>query len=136
MRLGCGVLCVCVCGWGGAALPFSWREVFNWRVTLGGRLVSSSPSITRGQEMPEVMLLLPYPPPTETHRQLCRAPPLTSPPPPRDLPSPGYLLPGDARPDASLCSRANEENGDTVHRFMERRENLTPRGHWRRAGGS
>lgn len=30
-------------------------------------------------------------------------------------------------PDGCLCSRANEENGDTVHKFMERRENVNPR---------
>lgn len=38
----------------GEAAVQRW-EVFNWRVTLGARLVSSSPSIMHGQEMPEVM---------------------------------------------------------------------------------
>lgn len=48
----------CIAGGGGAAVQL-W-ELFNWRVTLGARLVSSSPSITRGQEMPEVMLPAPH----------------------------------------------------------------------------
>lgn len=49
-------------GWGvGAAVQR--REVFNWRVTLGARRVSSSPSITRGREAPEVMQARAPPPP-------------------------------------------------------------------------
>lgn len=48
-----GRRCVAAVG-GGGRLQFSVWEVFNWRVTLEDRLISASPSITRGQETPGV----------------------------------------------------------------------------------
>lgn len=66
-------------GGGGGRLQFSVREVFNWGVTLEDRLISASPSITRGQETPGVTWSTP-----RSHgqpRNLTTRPPIMSPPP-------------------------------------------------------
>lgn len=108
-------------GGGGGRLQFSVREVFNWRVTLEDRLISASPSITRGQETPGVTWPTPrshrIPRPAEefnhhvspTFSWGCY-----------DLHSPGCTVissPRDAPLDGSFCSYTNKENGDTAQQL-------------------
>lgn len=124
--------------WVGGAAVQRW-ELFNWRVTLGAWLVSSSPSITRGQEMPEVMWpasrSLRIPRPTPAFNRQClhyisftsgttphpvapssklTAHPTPTPPHQDALTSAhlaySYLLPCDSRLDGSFCSQPNKKN--------------------------